>query len=110
LTKPHKRIIKSTNYQIDVGSYSIGEAIKLLLDKSKWKHKVSELRMQQEWEEIVGKTISKYTRNVVLSGETLTIYTDVAALKQELYFGKQQLTVRINEYFKERVVSDIVVK
>jgi predicted nucleic acid-binding Zn ribbon protein len=93
-----------------VGSYSIGEAINLLLDKSKWKHKISELRMQQEWEEIVGKTISKYTRNVVLSGETLTIYTDVAALKQELYFGKQQLIVRINEYFKERVVGDIVVK
>jgi predicted nucleic acid-binding Zn ribbon protein len=93
-----------------VGSYSIGEAINLLLDKSKWKHKVSELRLQQEWEEIVGKTISKYTRNVVLSGETLTIYTDVAALKQELYFGKQQLIVRINEYFKERVVGDIVVK
>jgi predicted nucleic acid-binding Zn ribbon protein len=93
-----------------VGSYSIGEAINLLLDKSKWKHKVTELRMQQEWEEIVGKTISKYTRNVVLSGETLTIYTDVAALKQELYFGKQQLIVRINEYFNERVVGDIVVK
>jgi len=93
-----------------VGSYSIGEAINILLDKSKWKHKVSELRLQQEWEEIVGKTISKYTRNVVLSGETLTIYTDVAALKQELYFGKQQLIVRINEYFKERVVGDIVVK
>ena len=93
-----------------MGSYSIGEAINILLDKSKWKHKVSELRLQQEWEEIVGKTISKYTRNVVLSGETLTIYTDVAALKQELYFGKQQLIVRINEYFKERVVGDIVVK
>lgn len=93
-----------------MGSYSIGEAINLLLDKSKWKHKVTELRMQQEWEQIVGKTISKYTRNVVLSGETLTIYTDVAALKQELYFGKQQLIVRINEYFNERVVGDIVVK
>ncbi|HRO43846.1 MAG TPA: DUF721 domain-containing protein [Flavipsychrobacter sp.] len=93
-----------------MGSYSIGEAIQQLLDKSKWKHKVHELRMQQEWEEIVGKTISKYTRNVVLKGETLTIYTDVAALKQELYFGKQQLIVRINEYFKERVVAEIVVK
>ena len=93
-----------------MGSYSIGEALYLLLDKSKWKPKVHELRMQQEWEEIVGKTISKYTRNVVLNGETLTIYTDVAALKQELYFGKQQLIVRINEYFSERVVSEIVVK
>ena len=93
-----------------MGSYSIGEALNLLLDKSKWKPKVHELRMQQEWEEIVGKTISKYTRNVVLNGETLTIYTDVAALKQELYFGKQQLIVRINEYFSEKVVSEIVVK
>jgi predicted nucleic acid-binding Zn ribbon protein len=93
-----------------MGSYSIGEAISLLLEKSKWKPKVTELRMQQEWEEIVGKTISKYTRNISLRGEVLTIYSDVAALKQELHFGKQQLIVRINEYFKERVVGEIIVK
>lgn len=93
-----------------MGSYSIGEALNLLLDKSKWKHKVHELRMQQEWEQIVGKTIAKYTRNVVLSGDILTIYTDVAALKQELYFGKQQLITRINEHFGEKVVADVVVK
>lgn len=93
-----------------MGSYNIGEALSLLLEKSKWKHKVNELRMQQEWEQIVGKTISRYTRNVVLRGETLTVYSDVAALKQELYFGKQQLIERINDYFKERVVSEIVVK
>lgn len=93
-----------------MGSYSIGEAINLLLEKSKWKHKIVELRMQQEWEEIVGKTISKYTRNIVLNGEILTVFTDVAALKQELYYGKPQLITRINEYFKEQVVRDIVVK
>jgi predicted nucleic acid-binding Zn ribbon protein len=93
-----------------MGSYSIGEAISLLLEKSKWKPKITELRMQQEWEEIVGKTISKYTRNISLRGEVLTIYSDVAALKQELHFGKQQLIVRINEYFKERVVGEIILK
>jgi len=93
-----------------MGSYSIGEAINLLLEKSKWKHKVIELRMQQEWETIVGKTIAKYTRNILLNGETLTVFTDVAALKQELYYGKTQLISRINEYFKEAVVKEIVVK
>ena len=93
-----------------MGQYSIGEALNLLLERSKWKHKVSELRMQQEWEEIVGKTIAKYTRNILLNGETLTIFTDVAALKQELYYGKQQLIATINEYFKEDVVKDIIVK
>lgn len=93
-----------------MGSYSIGEAISLLLEKSKWKHKVNELRMQQEWEQITGKTIARYTRNIALYNDVLTVYTDVAALKQELYFGKQQLIERINEYFQERVVGDIIVK
>jgi len=93
-----------------MGAYSIGEALNLLLEKSHWKPKVHELRMRQEWEEIVGKTIAKYTRTISMYNKSLTIYTDVAALKQELLLGKDQLVVRINEYFGERVVEEIIVK
>jgi predicted nucleic acid-binding Zn ribbon protein len=93
-----------------MGSYSIGEALNLMLDKSHWKPKVVELRMREEWEEIVGKTISKYTRSMALHGKALTIYTDVAPLKQELLLGKEQLIVRINEFFQERVVEEIIIK
>src|SRR4051812_41587034 len=84
-----------------MGSYSIGEALNLLLEKSHWKPKVVELRMRQEWETIVGKTISKYTRNINLRNKKLTIYTDVAPLKQELLLGKEQLIAHVNEYFAE---------
>ncbi len=93
-----------------MGSYSIGEALNLLLEKSHWKPKVIELRIKDEWETIVGKTISKYTRSTLLNGKKLTIYTDVAALKQELLLGKDQLVVRINEYFQDRVVDEIIIK
>lgn len=93
-----------------MGSYSIGEALNLLLERSKWKPKVTELRLRQEWEQIVGKTISRYTRTMHLGGSVLTIYTDVAALKQELFYGKQQLIDRINEYLGEKAITDIVVK
>ncbi|MES2700992.1 MAG: DUF721 domain-containing protein [Bacteroidota bacterium] len=93
-----------------MGTYSIGEALNLLLEKSQWKPKVNEVRMRDEWEAITGKTIAKYTRNINLYGKTLTIYTDVAALKQELSLGKEQLIARINEYFGERVVEEIFVK
>jgi predicted nucleic acid-binding Zn ribbon protein len=93
-----------------MGSYSIGEALNLLLEKSHWKPKVLELRMREEWETIVGKTIAKYTRNVNLLGSVLTIYTDVAPLKQELLLGKEQLIARINEHFNERVVTEIVIR
>lgn len=93
-----------------MGSYSIGEALNLLMERSHWKPKVFALRISQEWEEITGKTIARYTRSVNMQGKTLVIYTDVAPLKQEIQFGKEQLIARINEYFNERVVEDIVVK
>ncbi len=93
-----------------MGSYSIGEALNLLLERSNWKPKVMELRMKNEWEAIVGKTISKYTRNINLFNKVLTIYSDVAPLKMELQLGKEQLKQQINEYFQERVVEDIIVK
>ena len=93
-----------------MGSYSIGEALNLLLEKSQWKPKVFEVRMRDEWETIVGKTIAKYTRSIAVYGKVLTIYTDVAALKQELLLGKEQLVNRINEYFEERVIDTIVIK
>lgn len=93
-----------------MGSYSIGEALNLLLEQSRWKPKVMELRVKEEWEAIVGKTISKYTRNLSLLGQRLIIYTDVAPLKQELLLGREQLVVRINEYFNEKVVTEIIIK
>ncbi len=93
-----------------MGQYSIGEALKLLMEKSGWAPKAHELRMRDEWEQIAGKTISKYTRNLYLSGGILTIYTDVAALKQELLLAKPQLMATINEYFGEQVVKEINIK
>ncbi len=93
-----------------MGQYSIGEALKLLMEKSGWAPKAHELRMREEWEHIAGKTIAKYTRNLYLSGGILTIYTDVAALKQELLLAKPQLMATINEYFAEQVVKEINIK
>lgn len=91
-------------------TYSIGEALSLFLEKSKWKHKIHELRLRNEWEQIVGKTIARYTRNVTLNDKRLTVFTDVAALKQELLFGKAQLINTINQHFGETVVTDINVR
>ena len=93
-----------------MAQYSIGEALNQLLVKSQWKPKVTELRLREEWEQIVGKTVAKYTRNLSLNDRTLTITTDIAALKQELHFGKASLIQSINAYLGETVVTDLIVK
>lgn len=93
-----------------MGEYSVGDAIKLLMQRSGWQSKATELRMRQEWDQIVGRTVAKYTRDIALHGTRLTIYTDVAVLKQELTMAKDQLIGNINQYFEERVVTEILIK
>lgn len=93
-----------------MGEYSIGEAIQLLMKRSGWKPKVTEIRLREEWEQIVGKTVAKYTRDLKLYNGKLTIYTDVAPLKQELTLGKQQLINNINEYLGDTAITDIIIK
>ncbi len=93
-----------------MGQYSVGEALNLLLERSNWKSKVYAIRVKSEWETIAGKTVARYTRNVMLFNKTLTVSTDVAALKMELQLGKENLRKNINEYFNDRVVDEIIVK
>jgi hypothetical protein len=42
--------------------------------------------------------------------KTLIIYTDVAALKQELLYSKEELIKTINNHFKEMIINDIQIK
>ena len=93
-----------------MGTYSIGEALNLLMERSNWKPVIYELRLKEEWPSIVGEMIAKYTRNVLLVEKTLIIYTDVAALKQELLYSKEELIKTINNHFKELVINDMQIK
>jgi len=80
------------------------------MERSNWKPVIYELRLKEEWPSIVGEMIAKYTRNVILVEKTLIIYTDVAALKQELLYSKEELIKTINNHFKELVINDIQIK
>lgn len=93
-----------------MASISVGDALSNFLKSSRWKARIDEIRVKGEWEKIMGNTIAKYTREVSLKDGVLYIATDVAPLKQELQFGKTQIINNVNEYFKELVVKDVVIR
>lgn len=93
-----------------MAQYSVGEALSLFLDRSKWKPKVVELRLRQEWEKIVGPTVARYTRDIKLYDKRLTVFTDIAPLKHELNLGKANFIKLINDHFEEEVVTELVIK
>ena len=89
---------------------SIGDSLNSFLKSARWQTKINEIRIKTEWEKIMGATIARYTREVKLKDGILIISTDVAPLKQELQFGKEQIIKNVNDYFKDKVVNEVVIK
>jgi predicted nucleic acid-binding Zn ribbon protein len=92
-----------------MGEYSLGEAIKEFLSKSKLKSYVQAIQIEEVWEQIMGKTIAKYTDKIVIQGDKLIITTYVAPLKQELVYQKETIILRVNEALGEKVVKEVVI-
>ena len=88
----------------------IGDALKDFINKSKLKSGLRAVQIESIWQELMGKTISRYTDKLEIINQTLFIYTSVGALKNELIYQKPKIVKRINEAFGENVISDVVVK
>lgn len=88
----------------------IGDAIKGFLEKSSLKNGVRAVQIESLWEELMGKTISKYTDKIQIINKTLYIYTSVGPLKQELLYQKSIIIERINEVMGDKVISEVVVR
>lgn len=88
---------------------SIGDAIRQFLNKSRLKGSLQALQINQVWEELMGKTIARYTDKIEINNHTLFITTDTAPLKQELLYQKTQIISRVNEALGENVITEVVI-
>ena len=89
---------------------SIGEALQQFLNKSRLKSGVQAVVIEEVWENIMGKTVAKYTDKLQIIGSTLFVTTTVAPLKNELLYQKEKIIERINEALGEKVIKEVVVK
>ena len=92
-----------------MGEYSLGDALKYFLNNSKLKGYMQAMQIEDVWEQIMGKTISKYTEKIQIHGHTLYITTTVAPLKQELLYQKEKIKQRVNEALGENVIREVVI-
>jgi predicted nucleic acid-binding Zn ribbon protein len=93
-----------------MGEYSLAQALQQFLKQSRLKGNIQALQIEAVWEELMGKTIAKYTDNIQIINQTLFITTSVAPLKNELMFQKEKIIQRVNEALGERVIRDVVIR
>jgi hypothetical protein len=89
---------------------SLGEALQLFLSKSKLKTGIQAVQIKEVWEKLMGVTIAKYTDSIQIIGSTLFITTQVAPLRNELMFQKENIIVRVNESLGSTVIKEVVIK
>lgn len=93
-----------------MGEISLKDAIAQFLAQSRLRQGIQAMRIEDIWEEIMGKTIAKYTEKIQVINNTLFITTSVAPLKNELIYQKEKIIERVNEALGERIIKEVVVK
>ncbi len=93
-----------------MGEISLQDAIKQFLQKSRLKTGIQAVRIEEVWEEVMGKTIAKYTDKIQIINSTLFITTTVAPLKNELLYQKEQIIERVNDALGEKTIKEVVIK
>lgn len=97
-------------YLRSMGQFKIGDAIKHFLNQSKIKGDIQAMQINDLWEQIMGKTIARYTDNIKVINRTLFISTNVGPLKQELLYQKEKIKLRVNEALGEKVIDDVIIQ
>jgi hypothetical protein len=93
-----------------MSEYSLGDAMKKFLDHSRLKGSIRALQIEDAWEEIMGKTVARYTDKIQIHGHTLHINTSVAPLRQELLYQKEKIMERVNSALGEQLIKEVVIK
>jgi predicted nucleic acid-binding Zn ribbon protein len=93
-----------------MGEYSLGDALKKFLNQSQLKGSIQALQIEEIWEQIMGKTVARYTDKIQIHGHTLYVNTAVAPLRQELIYQTDKIIQRVNEALGENVIKEVVIK
>lgn len=89
---------------------NLGDAMKQFIEKSKLKNGIRAVQIESVWEEVMGKTIAKYTDKIEVINQTLFINTAVGPLKNELLYQKDMIIKRINETIGEKFIREVVIR
>ena len=93
-----------------MSEFSIGQAIQEFLKQSRIKGGIQALQIEDAWEQIMGKTIARYTDKLQIIGDKLIITTTVAPLKHELIYQRDKIKQRVNEALKEKVINEVIIQ
>ncbi|WP_321374012.1 DUF721 domain-containing protein [uncultured Draconibacterium sp.] len=89
---------------------SLSEVLKEFIEQNRMERKLKELDIVQGWENLLGKTIARYTRNIYIRNGILYVEITSSVVKNELFLMREEICRRINENAGDEIITRIVFK
>lgn len=87
---------------------ALGEVLRdFFEDNTELYEKMMEIRVQRAWGEVLGPTISKYTRNMFVRDKVLHVSLTSSVLRNELMLCRDRLVKSLNDYAGSTVINSI---
>lgn len=85
---------------------NITDALVDFLRESGLEQSVLEVQMEEVWPQVMGETVAKLTRSVVVKDGMLIVHVNSAALKAQLFENRFDLVRKLNEAVGAQVIRD----
>lgn len=89
---------------------SLGEIIREILKDSVTGRKLREVQLIGAWEEVVGKTVAKRTKNLYIRNRKLYVELTSSVVRNELMMIRTSLVGALNKKAGEDLIEEIVLR
>jgi predicted nucleic acid-binding Zn ribbon protein len=88
----------------------ISDILKEFLRENKLDVRLKERQVIESWEELMGKTISRATKNIYIKESILYVVTSSSVVRSELHMLRQEIVRKLNEKMGEEVITELVLR
>jgi predicted nucleic acid-binding Zn ribbon protein len=88
---------------------NISEIMEALLKERGLDGKLAENRLLNSWEELLGKSVAKVTRNLYIKNNTLFVSMNSSIVRNEIMMIRDELIKRLNEKAGRKIIDSIVI-
>ena len=89
------------------GAASLRDALSVFLREQGLETPLLEYRITQAWPEVMGETISHYTKQVAVRDGKLQVRLTSAPLRQNLMMEHKHIAEKLNKHVGSYVISDV---
>lgn len=94
----------------DSNEQSLKQVLDHIVSHYRKNEKYRQAEIQLAWQEVIGSTLYNKTKSIFLKDKTLHIHLEMAVLKEELSFNKDQIIKAMNEDLGYHAIEDVVIK